>query len=345
MTKLATIKYLEEDNTIVIIDQTKLPNELVYKTLQTDEDVWLAINKLEVRGAPLIGITAAYGLAMVEKNNTALAHSLYLNHISDTKEYLISARPTAVNLEIALDTIMQNLDLSATNEAIANQLINNALEFHKADIAISEGIAFYGNQLLSENNTIVTYCNAGLLATGNTLGTALAPVYAAVESGKKVHVYACETRPVLQGARLTTFELVNAGIPTTLITDNMIGWLLSTKHIDAIFVGCDRVAKNGDFANKIGTHTLAVLAKEYHVPFYVCLPSTTIDFNAKSKDDIIIVFRDGEEVRSMWYQTPMVDARVDIENPAFDCTPASFVTGYITEKGILLPPFNEEQFK
>jgi methylthioribose-1-phosphate isomerase len=187
--------------------------------------------------------------------------------------------------------------------------------------------------------------NAGLLATANEYGTALAPVYMAQERGLHVSVTALETRPVLQGARLTTFELTHKGVPTTLICDNMMGWYLSNHHVDAIFVGCDRVATNGDFANKIGTFTLAALAHAFAVPFYVCLPSTTIDFDAESMGDIEIEFRDPEEVRSLWYEKPMVAAEAEILNPAFDCTPRDFVTGYITEKGILAPPFTKEMFE
>ena len=186
--------------------------------------------------------------------------------------------------------------------------------------------------------------NAGLLATANEYGTALAPVYMAQERGLHVSVTALETRPVLQGARLTTFELTHKGVPTTLICDNMMGWYLSNHHVDAIFVGCDRVAKNGDFANKIGTFTLAAIAHGFHVPFYVCMPSTTIDFDAQNMHDIEIEFRNPEEVRSLWYEKPMVAAEAEILNPAFDCTPRDFVTGYITEKGILAPPFTKEMF-
>ena len=166
----------------------------------------------------------------------------------------------------------------------------------------------------------------------------------AQERGLHVSVTALETRPVLQGARLTTFELTHKGVPTTLICDNMMGWYLSNHHVDAIFVGCDRVAKNGDFANKIGTFTLAAIAHGFHVPFYVCMPSTTIDFDAQNMHDIEIEFRNPEEVRSLWYEKPMVAAEAEILNPAFDCTPRDFVTGYITEKGILAPPFTKEMF-
>lgn len=345
MEKLVTIQYDQYANEIIIINQTKLPGNLEYKTLKTLEDVWIAINHLEVRGAPLIGITAAYGLAMHIKKCHLTDKGLILNEINKAKVYLGSARPTAVNLENALKNMTEKIAEFPSAHAIQVNLIERAFSLHDEDKKISECIGHFGADILPENGTVLTYCNAGLLATGNHLGTALAPVYTALSLGKKVEVYACETRPVLQGARLTTFELVNAGVPTTLIADNMIGWLLSTKKIDAIFVGCDRVAKNGDFANKIGTHTLAVLAKAYRVPFYVCTPSTTIDFDAASKEDIVIEYRDAEEIRSMWYKKPMVDNRVNIINPSFDCTGAEFVTGFITERGIIQPPFTRECFR
>ena len=206
-------------------------------------------------------------------------------------------------------------------------------------------IGSYGAKLLGEKAHVMTICNAGLLATANNYGTALAPVYVAREAGKMVSVTALETRPVLQGARLTTFELTYKNVPTSLITDNMMGWYLDTHKVDAVFVGCDRVAINGDFANKIGTYTLAVMAQQHGVPFYVCLPSTTIDFDAADMSGFEIEFRSDSEVSSLWFEKTMVAANVKILNPAFDCTSADYVTGYITERGILNPPFSKEMFR
>lgn len=342
---LIPIAYHEDTNTIEIIDQTKLPIALEKKYLHTAEEVWEAIKTLEVRGAPLIGITAAYGLAMVAQNSNAISLDAFLSEMNEASNYLKSARPTAVNLENCLYRMMSALNKVQTIKEGKSALLDTAVFLHHEDLEISKAIGRYGNMLLKNGAKVMTYCNAGLLATGNTYGTALAPVYTAIEEGKRVEVFACETRPVLQGARLTSFELTYNDVPTTLITDNMMGWLLSTHHIDAIFVGCDRVAINGDFANKIGTYTLAVMAKTHNVPFYVCTPSTTIDFNAKTQEDIVIEMRDPEEVRELWYSQPMVAEKATVLNPAFDCAPAELVTGFITEKGILKPPFSKEMFE
>ncbi len=343
--QLIPIIYHTDENTIEIIDQTKLPNELVKKVLHTAEDVWIAIKDLEVRGAPLIGITAAYGLAMDALSKSDDDCALFIQEVRKTSDYLKTARPTAVNLENALNAMLIGLDDICDVAEGKKMLLDHAIHLHQEDISISKHIGQFGNALLKDGAKVLTYCNAGLLATSNTYGTALAPVYTAVEEGKQVEVFSCETRPVLQGARLTTFELTYNNIKTTLITDNMIGWLLSNTHIDAIFVGCDRVALNGDFANKIGTYNLAVMAQRHRVPFYVCTPSTTIDFQAKSREDITIELRNPEEVRTMWYEKPMVAEKANILNPAFDCSPAELVTGFITEKGILQPPFSKEMFE
>lgn len=342
---LTPIIYHNDTNCIEIIDQTKLPNKLEKKILHTSEEIWEAIKKLEVRGAPLIGITAAYGLAMAALQTDATSTDEFISTVHKISHYLMSARPTAVNLENCLNRMTAQLTNAQTVNEAKNNLLETAVALHQEDIQISKAIGQYGNMLLENNTHVITYCNAGLLATSNTYGTALAPVYTAVEENKHIEVFACETRPVLQGARLTTFELTYNDIPTTLITDNMMGWLLSTHKIDAVFVGCDRVAINGDFANKIGTYTLAVMAKRHNVPFYVCTPSTTIDFNANSLDDIIIEMRNPEEVRALWYAQPMVTEKAAILNPAFDCTPNDLVTGFITEKGILKPPFSKEMFE
>lgn len=348
MEKLETIRYNEADNTITIIDQTKLPNTLVYKTLQSSLDVYYAIKNLEVRGAPLIGITAAYGLLMSAQNcggEAAFNMELFCQFVWFEKSTLQSARPTAVNLENALNRMVDGLEkIESVPEAKA-VLRARAYALHEEDRSISAAIGRYGADLLDDGAHIMTICNAGLLATANEYGTALAPVYVAQERGCSVAVTALETRPVLQGARLTTFELAYNNVPTTLITDSMMGWYLDNHEVDAIFVGCDRVATNGDFANKIGTFTLAMMAYAFKVPFYVCMPSTTIDFNARDMHDIEIEFRDPEEVRSMWYEKPMVAPQTEILNPAFDCTEHGFVTGYITEYGVLTPPFTKEMLK
>jgi len=344
MDSLQTIRFESKENAVYILDQTCLPNELVEKRLTEPQDIFDAIKFLEVRGAPLIGITAAYGLAMTAQKLTSTDLDSFYKEIIELKQYFENARPTAVNLENALNRMIDGLLQCSSIDEAKKTLLDKAIAFHEEDCEIGQSIGYYGREVLQDDAKVMTYCNAGSLATGNKYGTALAPVYAAKEAGKRVAVYACETRPVLQGARLTTFELTYNHIPTTLITDNMMGWLMSTQKIDAIFVGCDRVAKNGDFANKIGTYTLAVMAEKHGIPFYVCTPSTTIDFSAENASDIQIEFRDPEEVRSMWYSAPMVAKDALILNPSFDCTPASLVTGYITERGILLPPFEKELF-
>ena len=348
MEKLETIRYNEADNSITIIDQTKLPNALVYKTMKSSLDVYDAIRNLEVRGAPLIGITAAYGLMMSAQNcggESATNLPLFCQFVRLEKSMLQSARPTAVNLENALNRMVDGLEDAASVPDAKALLRARAYALHEEDRAISAAIGRYGAALLDDGARVMTICNAGLLATANTYGTALAPVYVAQEQGKQIAVTALETRPVLQGARLTTFELAYNNVPTTLITDSMMGWYLDNHQVDAIFVGCDRVAVNGDFANKIGTFTLAMMAYAYKVPFYLCLPSTTIDFNARAMSDITIEFRDPEEVRSMWYEKPMVAPQAEILNPSFDCTGHGLVTGYITEYGILKPPFTKEMFQ
>ncbi len=345
MEHLKTIRYDKAKNKVTILNQTELPNRLVYRALTTLEEVFVAIRDLEVRGAPLIGITAAYGLAMYAQNLAYNNMSAFMQAVFEAKAYLETARPTAVNLENALNRMTDGLDEVTSVEDGKALLLARAYALHEEDRRIGEAIGCYGAALLKDGAKVMTYCNAGLLATGNSYGTALAPVYRAKEQGKAVSVVACETRPILQGARLTTFELTYQGVDTTLITDNMMGWLLATHPIDAIFVGCDRVALNGDFANKIGTYTLAVMAKTHGIPFYVCTPSTTIDFSALNGESIRIEMRDPEEVRRLWYEKPMVTDKAAILNPAFDCTPASYVTGFITEKGILHPPFTKEMFE
>lgn len=345
MEHLKTIRYDKAKNKVTILNQTELPNRLVYRALTTLEEVFVAIRDLEVCGAPLIGITAAYGLAMYAQNLAYNNMSAFMQAVFEAKAYLETARPTAVNLENALNRMTDGLDEVTSVEDGKALLLARAYALHEEDRRIGEAIGCYGAALLKDGAKVMTYCNAGLLATGNSYGTALAPVYRAKEQGKAVSVVACETRPILQGARLTTFELTYQGVDTTLITDNMMGWLLATHPIDAIFVGCDRVALNGDFANKIGTYTLAVMAKTHGIPFYVCTPSTTIDFSALNGESIRIEMRDPEEVRRLWYEKPMVTDKAAILNPAFDCTPASYVTGFITEKGILHPPFTKEMFE
>ncbi len=345
---LKPIEYDAINNEITIIDQTKLPNELIYKKLKTIEEVWHAISRLEVRGAPLIGVTAAWGITMSMLDQKINDKDSFWKKFCILKDYLLTSRPTAVNLINALSYVEDNVKALELNniDALKNAMCKITKSFQEHDFFISNKIGEYGETLFhkTQDINVLTYCNAGLLATSNSYGTALAPVYKGMENGKKIHVFSCETRPVLQGARLTTFELTYNNVPTTLITDNMMGWLFQNKQIDCIFVGCDRVAKNGDFANKIGTNTLAILAHHYQIPFYVCMPSTTIDFNAEDGTSFVIEQRSDEEVRKLWYEKEMVAKEAHILNPSFDCTSFEYVSGYITEKGILMPPFIKEDF-
>lgn len=341
----------DEDGNLNIIDQTLLPGEIKRINLNTKEEIWEAIKKLRVRGAPAIGVCAALGIAktasQIQADNYADFHREFLG----LKDYFASSRPTAVNLFWALnrmeDTLKANREKNI--DEIKEILFKEADNIRSEDIAISRGIGELGFKLLKKLKRngkeigIMTHCNAGTLATAK-YGTATAPMYMALENGflgSDMHVYCDETRPLLQGARLTAFELSNAGITTTLQCDNMASVLMKSGKIDIIFVGCDRVARNGDAANKIGTSGLAIIAKHYGIPFYVCAPTSTIDMNTATGDDIPIEIRDSDEVTDMWYKERMAPENIDVYNPAFDVTDHSLITGIITEKGICKYPFDK----
>lgn len=341
----------DEDGNLNIIDQTLLPGEIKRINLNTKEEIWEAIKKLRVRGAPAIGVCAALGIAktasQIQADNYADFHREFLG----LKDYFASSRPTAVNLFWALnrmeDTLKANREKNI--DEIKEILFKEADNIRSEDIAISRGIGELGFKLLKKLKRngkeigIMTHCNAGTLATAK-YGTATAPMYMALENGflgSDMHVYCDETRPLLQGARLTAFELSNAGITTTLQCDNMASVLMKSGKIDIIFVGCDRVARNGDAANKIGTSGLAIIAKHYGIPFYICAPTSTIDMNTATGDDIPIEIRDSDEVTDMWYKERMAPENIDVYNPAFDVTDHSLITGIITEKGICKYPFDK----
>lgn len=349
--RVITVKWAPDRKSIDIIDQTLLPGTIKRINISTSEEIWEAIKKLRVRGAPAIGVTAAYGMALLSSHSNACDFGGFYSEFKKNKEYLASSRPTAVNLFWALnrmdDTVRNNKEKSI--EEIKNILFDEADRIREEDVQISRNIGEVGFGLLKEIKKdekeigIMTHCNAGTLATAK-YGTATAPMYIALEHGWKgsdMHVYCDETRPLLQGARLTSFELYNSGITTTLQCDNMASLLMKSGKIDIIFVGCDRVAANGDAANKIGTSGVAILAKYYGIPFYVCAPSSTIDMNTKTGDGIPIEMRDKDEVTQMWYKERMAPEGVDVFNPAFDVTDHSLITGIITEKGMCHAPFDE----
>lgn len=340
---LETVYLDDENDAVVLIDQTLLPNEVKYIHLTTQPEIREAIRELRVRGAPAIGITAGYGAYLGVKNSAVEDFDDFYDVFKAVKQYLASARPTASNLFWALDKmetcLMSNKEKPV--EEILDALRDQAHEIKTEDIRTNQAIGEFGLTLLKPNDGVLTHCNAGSLATGK-YGTATAPIYLGQERSYNLHVYADETRPLLQGARLTTFELAAAGIDVTLICDNMAATVMKQGLIQAVFVGTDRVAANGDVANKIGTAGVAILAKEFGIPFYVCAPTSTIDMNTPDGEEIEIEQRDPAEIYKKWYVQPMApEEGVKFYNPAFDVTDAKYVTGIITEFGIARPPYSE----
>ncbi len=323
---------------VIIIDQTLLPGRLEEITLKTAEEMYEAIRLLRVRGAPAIGIFAAYSLAVLAKS---LPEENFLPAFDRAAEYLNSSRPTAVNLSWACRR-MQNTARRAFEDHPARlaALWAEAEAVYQEDIAMCRAIAENGLSLIRDGAGVLTHCNAGPLATSR-YGTALGPLLLGREKGMQFHVFADETRPLLQGARLTAYELDRAGVDVTLICDNMASLVMKQGKIDAVFVGCDRVAANGDAANKIGTSGVAILAKHYGIPFYVLGPGSTIDLNTPTGAEIRIEERDPEEIRSLFYEKPMAPA-VKCYNPAFDVTDHTLITAIVTEKGVIYPPFEEK---
>ena len=349
--RVITVKLPDDRKAVDIIDQTMLPNEIKRINVSTKDAMWDAIKKLRVRGAPAIGVFAAMSMAVLASQYKETDYAAFRKHYKDDSDYLATSRPTAVNLFWALNRMSARLDTLSDRpvDQIKGILFDEALAIQEEDIQISRNIGEIGFGLLrdlkqdGEPLGIETHCNAGTLATAK-YGTATAPMYIALEhgwAGSDMHVYCDETRPLLQGARLTSFELSNAGITTTVNCDNMASILMKQGKIKIIFVGCDRVAANGDAANKIGTSGLAIIAKHYEVPFYVCAPSSTIDMATPTGDQIPIEMRDPDEIRSMWYEKPMVAAGIDCFNPAFDVTDHDLITGIITEKGLCQAPYDE----
>src|SRR5450756_1836698 len=325
---------------IITIDQTKLPNQLQMLKLKTPDDVWLAIRHLQVRGAPAIGVTAAFGLYLSAAASTAENFSDFYAEFQKIKAFLATARPTAVNLSWALDR-MEAVLLQHKNESldqIKRQLLLEAERIKQEDIQICRRIGENGLTCLQNGFGLLTHCNAGRLATMK-YGTALSPIYLGLERGIHFRVFVDETRPLLQGARLTAFELQAAGIRPTLLCDNMVSSVMQKGWIQAVLVGADRIVANGDTANKIGTSGISILAKYYHIPFYVCAPLSTFDLAAVSGREIIIEERAAEEVTEMWYKKRMAPQGISVYNPAFDVTDQQNITAIITEQGIARPPF------
>ena len=336
------IRYDEKLGALYIVDQTLLPNEEKEILLSTAEDMFNAIKLLKVRGAPAIGICAAYCLYVLSLNIETANSSDFCAELERTADYLNSSRPTAVNLSWALKRMVSKAkeNTSISVQSIREILYNEAKAIHSEDIEMCRRISEFGLTLVRDGDGILTHCNAGPLATSK-YGTALGPILLGTERGMKFKVFADETRPLLQGARLTSYELYKAGVDVTLICDNMANAVMRNGWVQAVFVGCDRIAANGDTANKIGTCGVAVLAKHYGIPFYVLGPTSTIDLNCKTGEDIEIEQRDPEEIKKMFYSKPMALDGVKCFNPAFDVTDNELIAGIVTQKGICRPPYTK----
>jgi len=327
---------------LTILDQTLLPNREEYITLKTAEEMYDAIKQLKVRGAPAIGIFAGFALYCLAQQDKDAQKDVFFENLHKNADYLNSSRPTAVNLSWALKRMEQAAkDHEAESvEAILAVLQKECQAILEEDIAMCRAISEYGLSLLKDGDGVLTHCNAGPIATSR-YGTALGPLILGREQGLNLRVFSDETRPLLQGARLTCWELDRAGLDVTLICDNMASIVMKQGWVQYCFVGCDRVAANGDAANKIGTSGVAILAKHYGIPFYVLGPTSTIDMNCPTGDDIKIELRDPEEIKSKWYAQSMAPEGIKCYNPAFDVTDHELIAGIITEKGICRPPYTQ----
>lgn len=327
------------DDHVRLIDQTFLPRRTVYIDVRDVGRMWEAIKKMRVRGAPAIGIAAAYGFYLGIKDVAETGFSGFMIEVNRVAEYLEGSRPTAVNLKWALDRIKNSI-LAEKEKSIAELkelALKTAITIHDEDKRTCKQIGLNGLDLIKPGANILTHCNTGSLATGQ-YGTALSVIYHAYEKYDNIHVWVDETRPLLQGARLTAWELTQAGVPMTLVVDSAAALLMSQGKVDIIIVGTDRVTKNGDVANKIGTYSLAIAAKHHNIPFYVALPLSTLDMALESGAQIPIEERDGREITNL-SDTPIAPNKVRAYNPAFDITPSDLISGFITEKGIVYPPF------
>ncbi len=358
-----TVDLDDKDSSVVIIDQTLLPGRTEIIRLHTAQEIWDAIYLLKVRGAPAIGVAAAFGIYVLAKeivrdagfvvddedksatDEEGMDFGDFYEAFKKQKDYLNSSRPTAVNLSWALNR-MESVCLKAgrdekkTVAEVLRILHKEAVEIKEEDTWVCKMIGEYGLSLVKPGDGILTHCNAGQLATSK-YGTATAPIYLGQERGYNFRVFADETRPLLQGARLTAYELHSSGVDVTLICDNMSAMVMKNGWVNAVFVGCDRVAANGDAANKIGTSVVATVAKRYGVPFYVCAPTSTIDYDTPTGAEIKIEQRPAEEVTEMWYKERMAPEGVKVFNPAFDVTDNDLITAIVTEYGVARAPFKE----
>jgi len=338
---LPTIAWDGDD--ILMIDQRKLPGREIYMRCKTGNEVARAITTMAIRGAPAIGVAAAMGLALGAQRSTATGTKQFAIDFQRLADVLAATRPTAVNLFWAIERMKQALTTGVSaGEGVADlraRLRHEADAIHDADVASCQAIGRHGAVVMPDDARILTHCNAGALATAG-YGTALGVVRAAVAAGKSVHVFADETRPFLQGARLTAWELVKDGIPTTVITDNMAAAMMAGGHVNVVVVGADRIAANGDTANKIGTYGVAILAQAHGIPFYVAAPWSTIDLATATGAGIPIEERAAKEVTHM-AGTQVTPAGAAVRNPAFDVTPHRYISGIVTERGIVYPPFAE----
>jgi len=333
---LRAIEWL--DDKLRILDQSKLPQEQSFIDLVNYQDVALAIREMRVRGAPAIGIVAAYGIALGAQGIKAANKEEFLVQLNPVMQTLAATRPTAVNLFQAISR-MKEAAIGDSVPEIKGALAAEARQIHSEEVEATKRLSYLGAELIQDGFTILTHCNAGPLATAG-YGTALGVIKAAKEQGKRISVIATETRPLLQGARLTAWELQQEGIPVTLITDSMAGYFMSQGKINCVIVGADRIAANGDVANKIGTYTLAVLAKENNIPFYVAAPTSTVDLSLPCGAEIPIEERNPEEVTHI-RGIHIAPEGIGVANPAFDITPHSYVSAIITEKGIIREPYGE----
>lgn len=340
-----TVALDEEADAVVIIDQTLLPGKIELIRLQTAQEMWDAIYLLKVRGAPAIGVTAALGIYLLANRIDTDDFEVFYSEFKKQKDYLDSARPTAVNLSWALNRMEKTALKKGREEGfsvaeVKKALREEALLIRNEDIEVCRRIGENGLTLVKPGDGILTHCNAGQLATVK-YGTATAPIYLGQERGYHFKVFADETRPLLQGARLTSFELYSSGVDVTLICDNMSASVMAKGLVQAVFVGCDRVAANGDTANKIGTSVVAAVAKYYGVPVYICAPTSTIDMSTPTGADICIEQRPDTEVTEMWYKERMAPEGVKVYNPAFDVTDHELIAGIVTEYGIARAPYTE----
>ena len=340
--EILNVRLGEGDRSVVLLDQSQLPNRVEYRTVTRLPDMVEAIQSLRVRGAPAIGICAGYCMYLLARDAWTEDRQAFLRKLTEDGEALNASRPTAVNLSWAIGEMMAvaRARLQEPREALLDALYQKAVAIHEDDIAKCKAISEYGLSLLKEGDGVLTHCNAGPLATSR-YGTAQGPFLLAAERGMHIRVFADETRPLLQGARLTSYELQRAGVDVTLICDNMASIVMRNGWVQACFVGCDRIAANGDTANKIGTSGVAILARHYGIPVYVLGPTSTIDMNCPDGDHIPIELRDPEEIKTLWYEKPMALPEVKCYNPSFDVTDHDLIAGIVTEKGICRAPYTE----